>query len=67
MRKHGRDDKAARALDVHEERVGRLDQSLELVLSLLVGARWVQQILGHFLICGVWRGETLRMQRSGRC
>lgn len=40
---------AARALNVHEEAVRRLDQSLELVLGLLIRGRRVKQILGHFL------------------
>lgn len=40
---------AARALDVHEEAVRRLNQSLELVLGLLIRGRRVKQILGHFL------------------
>lgn len=40
---------AARALNVHEEAVRRLNQSLELVLGLLIRGRRVKQILGHFL------------------
>lgn len=36
--------KATLALDIHEERVWRLDQSLELVLLLLFICRRVQQI-----------------------
>ena len=65
MRKHGRDDEAAGALDVHEERVGGLDQALELVLPLLVGARWVQQILGHFWFFGCVARRNFANARSG--
>lgn len=39
---------ASRALNIHEETVGGLNQSLELVLGLLVGERWVEEVLGHF-------------------
>ena len=41
---HGGDLEAAGALDVHEVRVGRLYQALELVLALLVLWRRVKQI-----------------------
>ena len=41
---HRRDVKAAGALDVHEEGVGRLDEPLELVAALLQLPRWVQQV-----------------------
>ena len=44
MRKDGRNGKAARALDVHEERVGALDQTLELVAVLLLLVRWVNEV-----------------------
>jgi hypothetical protein len=38
-----------RALDIHEERVGRLHEALELVLLLLMGSGRVQQINGESL------------------
>jgi len=41
---HGRDVEATLALDIHEERVRRLDQSLELVGLLGHGRRWVQEV-----------------------
>lgn len=47
MREHGRDGEAARALHVHEERVGRLDQALQLVLALLIRWQGIQQVLHH--------------------
>lgn len=42
------DVEASRALNIHEEAVGGLNQSLELVLALLVSERWVAKVLGHF-------------------
>ena len=48
MRKYSGDVEAAGAFDVHKERVRGLNETLKLVLLLLLGARWVQQILGHF-------------------
>lgn len=42
--KHGRDVEATLALDVHEERVRRLNKSLELVLALLELSRLVQEV-----------------------
>ncbi len=39
---------AARALNIHEKAVGRLNQSLKLVLGFLVGSRGVKQVLWHF-------------------
>lgn len=39
---------ASRALNIHEEAVRGLNQSLELVLALLVSERWVAKVLGHF-------------------
>jgi len=45
VRENRRDDQATRALHVHEERVGRLHQPLELMLALLVGSRRIQEVL----------------------
>lgn len=42
---------AARALDIHVERVGRLDHSLELVGLLLDGRRRVEEIDGESHMC----------------
>lgn len=44
VREHGRDGEAARALDVHEERVRALNQTLELVAVLLLLVRWVNEV-----------------------
>ena len=44
VREHGRDGEAPRALDVHEEGVGALNQTLELVAVLLLLVRWVNEI-----------------------
>jgi hypothetical protein len=38
------DVEAALALHIHEEGIGRLDKTLELVLPLLKLSRWVKQI-----------------------
>merc|ERR1719359_1163073 len=38
---------AARALDIHEKAVGRLNHALELVLGLLLLEVWVKQINVH--------------------
>lgn len=50
MAEHGRDFVASGALDVHEVRVRVGYQALQLVLALLLGRKWVQEILGerHF-------------------
>lgn len=53
MRKDGGDVEAARAFDIHEERVGALNEALKLVLSLLVAGRGVQEILRHYAICAL--------------
>jgi hypothetical protein len=37
----------AGALDIHEITVGRLDQSLQLVLIFLVGEGRIEEIFGH--------------------
>ena len=50
MRKDGRNGKAARALDVHEERVGALNQTLELVAVLLLLVRWVNEVDSESLL-----------------
>lgn len=47
MGEDGRDVEASRALDVHEERSGRSDELLELVLFELSLRRRVKQILGQ--------------------
>ena len=44
MREHSCNGEAARALDVHEERVGALNQTLELVAVLLLLVRWVDEV-----------------------
>jgi len=44
VREHRGDSEATRALDVHEERVGVLNQTLELVAALLLLLRRVYQI-----------------------
>jgi len=44
VRENGGDDEAAGALDVHEERSGRGDEGLELVLLGLRGRGRVQEI-----------------------
>lgn len=44
MREHRSDSEATRALDVHEERVGVLNQTLELVAALLLLLRRVYEI-----------------------
>ena len=41
VRENSGDGEAARALDVHEERVRALNQTLELVAVLLLLVRWV--------------------------
>jgi hypothetical protein len=50
VRENGRDREAAGALDVHEERAGALDESLELVLRRLRGGKRVEKVNGenHF-------------------
>lgn len=48
----GGDVKAAGALDVHEEAVGRLDKALELVHLLLIGGVHVEEIDRHIGKCG---------------
>jgi len=61
VREYSGDVDAASALDVHKERVRGLNETLKLVLLLLLGARWVQQILGHFLFlvnCDWWSSEN---------
>merc|ERR1719209_2383390 len=42
---HSGDPVASRALDVHEEGVGVLDDPLQLVFSLFIRVQWVQQVL----------------------
>jgi len=42
VRKHGSNLEASRALDIHEEGIGRLHQTLELVLGLLKVFRRMQ-------------------------
>lgn len=42
MREHGRDPVAAGTLDVHEERVGRLNESLQLASALLLNRTRVE-------------------------
>jgi hypothetical protein len=49
VRKHSGDVQAARALDVHEERTGRSNELLELVLAELASGRWVEEILSQNL------------------
>ena len=44
VRENSGDGEAARALDVHEERVGALNQTLELVAVLLLLVRWVNEV-----------------------
>ena len=50
VREHSSDSKAARALDVHEERVGALNQTLELVAASLLLGRRVDEIDGESLV-----------------
>ena len=45
--KDGCDLKAARALNIHKEGIGRLYESLQFVSSGLLFGRWVQKIAGH--------------------
>ena len=59
VRENSGDMKASGALDIHEETVGRLNQSLQLVLGLLVGLRGVEQILGH-IICKMGSIQSIR-------
>jgi len=47
---NGSNVEASRALNIHEETVGGLNQSLELVLGFLVSEGRVEKVLGHF--CG---------------
>ena len=61
VREHGRDGEAARALDVHEERVGALNQTLELVAVLLLLVRWVNEVDSEGLL--VLAVSVLRYQR----
>jgi hypothetical protein len=49
VRENGRDREAAGALDVHEERAGALDESLELVLRRLRGGKRVEKVNGENL------------------
>lgn len=53
MREEKCDRLAARALDIHKERVGRLDHSPELVGLLLDSRRRVKEIDGesHLYVC----------------
>jgi len=64
---HGGDLEAAGALDVHEEGVGRLDETLELVLAGLVLGGRVQQVVRdrHGGASGKGGRETER-ERLGR-
>ena len=55
MGEDGRDIEAAGALDIHKERVRRLNQTLELVFALLIGRARVQEIL------------HLRSEGKGQC
>ena len=50
MREHGGDSEAARALDVHEERVRALNQTLELVAAGLMLRRGVGEVDGESLV-----------------
>jgi len=43
--------KTSWALNVHEERIGRLNKSLQLVGSGLAFGSWVQEIDRHIGIC----------------
>lgn len=47
VREHGGDLVASRALHVHEVRVGVLDQTLQLVLALLIFGLGVQKVAGE--------------------
>lgn len=49
VRENSGDGEAARALDIHEERVGVLHKSLELVLLSLVLRSWVEKVDGESL------------------
>lgn len=60
MGEQGVDMLAADTLDIHEVRVGTLDEALEFVGLGLVGACWVQDVVaeGHVCRC-LWRLRTL--------
>jgi len=47
MRENSGDGKTARALDIHEIRVGRLHEPFEFVLSLLILWRRVEEVDGE--------------------
>lgn len=51
MGENSGDGKAARALDVHEERVGALDQTLQLVGAQLLLLRRVNEVDSKRLEC----------------
>lgn len=53
MGEDGGDVEASRAFNIHEEGVGGLDQSFELVLALLVSEGRVAEILRHFYRIGL--------------
>jgi hypothetical protein len=56
----------AGALDIHEITVGRLDQSLQLVLIFLVGEGRIEEIFGHIgLITVEDRGRGGEGVRAG--
>jgi hypothetical protein len=40
---------AARALDVHEEAVRRLNEPLQLVFPLLVSRKWLKEVSRHYI------------------
>jgi hypothetical protein len=51
VREYRRDVEATGAFHVHEKAIGGLNEALELVLTLLVGGRGVEEVLGHFRSC----------------
>lgn len=66
---HGRDGLAGVALDVHVERIRRLDDSLQLVGCCLLGGRWVEDIFceGHLLGTFFCRKRGLVLLRRKEC
>lgn len=65
---YGGDGLAGVTLDVHVERIGRLDDSLQLVGCCLLGGRWMEDIfceshlLGTFIFC--WKRGLVLLRRS---
>ena len=68
MREYSSDSKAARALDVHEERVGVLNQTLELVAASLMLGRRVDEVDSESLVSVAYTPLwTIGVCKDGLC